>query len=274
MRSTLFLALSFVILGVFLWLTLSGALLFFTLLILLGILLISIVYPDTIVLYLLGAREIGANDQKEFFEATSQEAYKLAVPMPKLYFYNGIMERAFILQNRHALSVVISKSLLDKCSFEELSGIVFELLLQVKKGMAPKRTRSMYLLGVMTWFIHSVASLILKFIPIKEVKEAMAWFINYFLHPLLNFLFRFILGTSYFKKLKTQLSDFPIEKDRLDKAGLKLVRAANYTSIPSRKLFELFSSHKSRHFQRIIAFEFLPHEWDYFFTQEELLSAK
>lgn len=274
MRSTLFLALALVITGLYLWLILSGALLTFSLLLLLLFVVISVVYPDSIVLYLLGAREIGANDQSEFFEAASQEAYKLAVSMPKLYFYNGVMERAFILQQGKTLSVVISKSLLDKCTFEELSGIVFELLLQVKKRMAKKRTRTMYLLGVLTWFLHSVVSVIFKILPIKEVREAIFWLINYLLHPLLHFLFRFILGISYFKKLKSQLNDFPIEKDRLDKAGLKLARNTSYISLPSRKLFELFSSQKSRHFQGIIAFELLPHEWDYFFSHEELLSAK
>ena len=274
MRSTLILLLTFILLGVFLWINLSGALLLFAALGWLFLVVLSVAYTDTIVLYLLGAREVRSSDQGEFFEAASQEAYKLGVRMPRLYFYNGTMERAFVLQNGPTTSIVLNKSLLDKCSTEELSGVCFELLLQVKKGMAPKRTRVMFFLGSIAWAIHSMFALILMLIPIKEVKQAVGWFLNYFLHPTLDFLFKMILGGSYFKKLENALRDYPREKDLLDHAGLKFRRPVSYYSLPSRRLLEISSGYKSRHFQRILALEFLPHEWDYLFTQGDLSSAK
>lgn len=274
MRATLILLLTFLIIGLFLWITLSGALFGLGFVLWLFLVVVSIAYPDTVVLYLLGAREVRSSDQKDFFEAASQEAYKLGVRMPRLYFYNGTLERAFILQNNRSSSLILNKSLLDKCAPSELTGICFELLLQVKKGMAPKRTKAMFFLGVIAWFIHSILGLILTVIPVKEVKQALNWLLNYFLHPALDFLFKLILGESYFKKLEHVLGDFPREKELLDRAGLKLLRPVSYFSLPSRKLLELSSSYKSRHFQRILALEFLPHEWDYLFAQEELSGAK
>lgn len=274
MRATLTLLLTFAVLGLFLWTTLSGASLAIGL-IFWGILLaISMGYADTVLLYLLGAREVRSSDQKDFFEAASQEAYKLGVKMPRLYFYNGTLERAFILQNRHTISIVLAKSLLEKCSQTELSAICFELLLQVKKGMALKRTRAMFLLGLIAWSLHSFLSLVLLIVPIKEVKEASGWFVNYLVHPWLNFMFRLILGESYFKKLGNLLNDFPKENELLNRVGLRLRRQDSYYSLPSRKLIELSSTYKSRHFQRILALEFLPHEWDYLFSHEELVSAQ
>lgn len=274
MRSTFFLLVTFILFGVFLWTTLSGALFFLGALVWFILLAISMGYSDTSILYLLGAREVRSSDQKDFFEAAFQEAYKLGVKIPRLYFYNGTLDRAFILQNRNTVSLILSKNLLNKCSRTELSAICFELLLQVKKGMAAKRTRTMFLLGLMAWTVHSINSLFLLIIPIKEVKEASSWFINYIIHPWLDFMFRVILGESYFKKLATHLNEFPKEKELLDRVSLRLRKPQSYYSLPSRKLLEFSSSYKSRHFQRIQALEFLPHEWDYLFVHEELTSAQ
>lgn len=274
MRATLILVLTYVILGLFLCLVLSSALLWVSIAFLLGFSVITATYSDKMVLYFLGAREVGANDQKVLSEAASQAAYKLSVQSPQLYFYNGIMERAFVLQNRKVTSIVISKSLIEKCTFDELCGITFELLLQVKKGMAKKRTKSMFYLGLLAWFFHTIIRLILKLVPMKEAKEAAGWVLNYLLHPMLHFIFGMILGEGYFKRLNIFLGEFPKEKEFLYRASLKFSRSKSHLSLPSRKLLELFSSNKSRHFQRILAFEILPHEWDYFFTHEELLSVK
>lgn len=274
MRATLILYLSLAILGLFLWIIFSGALLILGAIFWLFLFVVSIGYQDTVILFLLGAREVRSSDEKDFFEAASQEAYKLAVPMARLYFYNGTLERAFVFQNRGVVSIVLSKTLLEKCSSAELRGICFELFLQVKKGMALKRTRSMFFLGLITWMIHSFVGLILALVPVKEVRQAMDWLLNYFLHPCLDFMFTLMMGESYFKKLETLLSDFPKEKEVLDRVGMKLIRPLSYYSLPSRKLLVLSSVNKSRHFQSILALEFLPHEWDHLFKREELISVK
>lgn len=274
MRATFFILLGLSIIGLFLWTTLSGALFVVGCLIWLIIVVITVGYPDTMVLFLLGAREVRSSDEKDFFEASSQEAYKLAVPMPRLYFYNGSLERAFVLQNRDTISIILNKSLLEKSHPDELRAITFELLLQVKKGMAPKRTKSMFLLGFMTWMIHSVMGALLSLLPFKEVRRAADWFLNFLINPLLEVLFKLIMGEGYFKKLQTLLSDYPQEKELLEKVGLRLRKPYSYYSLPSRKLLELSSLYKSRHFQSVMALEFLPHEWDYLFTTSELKRAE
>lgn len=274
MRATLFLLVSTLIIGLFLWVTFSGASFVFGFLLWLVFIVITVGYSDTMILFLLGAREVRSSDEKEFFEAASQEAYKLAVPMPRLYFYNGSLERAFVLQNRHSISVILNKTLLEKCTFDELSAISFELLLQVKTGQAPKRTKSMFILGFFAWIVHSLVGLIFTLIPVKEIGKASDWILSYLLHPLLDFLFKLIMGEGYFRKLQNSINEFPSEKDQLTRVGLKLRSPTDYYSLPSRKLLELSSVNKSRHYQNILALEFLPHEWDYLFKVEDIKRAE
>jgi hypothetical protein len=274
MRSTLILIIGFITLGLFLWVSLSGIMLLWGGLGLVLFLVVSVGYTDTALLFLLGSRELRSSDEKAFFEAASQEAYKLSVQMPRLYFYNGSLERAFIFQNNQTVSIVLNKQLLSKASPDELKAICFELLLQVKKGMATKRTKSMFMLGFIIWSIHSVMGLFLRILPFKDIKSGADWFINYLCSPFLDFLFKIILGTNYFKKLKIYIHEYPAEKELLDRLGFKLRKPHSYYSLASRKILELQAINKSKNFQNIMALEFLPHEWDYLFEGLELKSAK
>lgn len=268
MRVTVILLLSALVLGLFLWVTLSGASLVLAALFLLFLVVATLGYPDKSILFFLGAREVRSRDQAVFFKTASQEAYKLAIPMPHLYFYSGSVDRAFVLQNKNSVSIILAKNLLDSVSESELHAICFELLLQVKKGMASKRTKVMFLLGSCSWICHSFVSIISRLIPVKEAKEALDWILNFFLHPVLDLLFKLTLGQNYFRRLTGFINEYPQEKELLDKLGLKLREPESIYSLPSRKLLEFSSASKSRHFQNILALEFLPHEWDYFFANE------
>lgn len=274
MRATLFLFTSFLILGLFLWTTLSGALLVLgSIFILLGLIL-AIGHADTTILFLLGAREVRSGDETDFFEAAAQEAYKLAVPQPKLYFYNGSLERGFVFQHQSAVSLVLNRTTLEHADQSELSAICFGLLLQVKKGMAPKRTKVMFILGMISWLFHGCAKLISSLIPIKELNRVSGWVFTYFLYPWLDFIFKLVLGMSYFKRLDSYLMEYPEEKERLRRVGLKLRRPVEIYSLPSKKLMEFSAAWRSPSFQNILSLELLPHEWDFFFNPQELISAK
>lgn len=273
MRVTFIFIIVFVILGAFLGLTLEGIMLLIGCAVVALYLVITVAYPDTMLLFLLGARELRSIDEENFFQAASQESYKLSVKMPKLYFYNGSLERAFIFQGHGKLSIVISKNLLEKARPEELKAICFELLLQVKKGMASKRTKSMFFLGTLVWSVHSLISLFTAFIPFKDVRKSADWFVNYFFNPVLEFLFKIIVGEAYFKKLSLFINEFPDEKEHLERLGLKLRKPYSYYSLASRKILELQAVNRSKHFQNIMALEFLPHEWDFMFSGVELKGA-
>ncbi|HXH75287.1 MAG TPA: hypothetical protein VNJ08_10000 [Bacteriovoracaceae bacterium] len=274
MRATLFLLLSFIILGAFLWIALSGALLALGAILWILGLVLAIGYSDTAILFFLGAREVRSGDESLFFEAAAQEAYKLAVPLPHLYFYNGSIERGFVLQNKRTISLVLSRTFLAHANPSELSAVCFELLLQVKKGMAPKRTKSLFILGVVSWIFHSIASVICTLVPIKEVNKAVVWILTYFLHPWLEFIFHLTMGRSYFKKLQTHMNEYPEENERLRRVGLKLRKPSEIYSLPSKKLMQFSSMSKSRAFQNILALELLPHEWDFFFNAQDMNSAQ
>jgi hypothetical protein len=274
MRINIVLLLSTLMLGLFLWVTMSGASLAAAYLLLLFLLVITIGYPDKAILFYLGAREVRSRDEALFFKTASQEAYKLAVNMPHLYFYNGSVERGFILQNKNVISIILSKNLLHSVDESELHAICFELLLQVKKGMASKRTKVMFLLGSCSWISHSLVSLFARLFPFEEVKIALDWILNYLLHPFLDFLFAINLGQSYFRKLSSYIGEYPREKELLLKLGLKLREPETVYSLPSRKLHEFSAVSRSRHYQNILAMEFLPHEWDYFFSKEGLSRAQ
>lgn len=274
MRVNFILLLATLVLGLFLWVTLSGALLVLACIFLLFLIVITIGYPDKAILFFLGAREVRSRDEAVFYKTASQEAYKLAVSMPHLYFYNGSVERGFVLQNKNVTSIILAKNLLHTVNEAELHAICFELLLQVKKGMASKRTKVMFLLGTCSWMSHSIVGVFARLIPMREVKEALDWVLNYLLHPLLDFLFRMTLGHGYFRKLMGFIEEYPFEKELLLKLGLKLRAPDDLYSLPSRKLQEFASASRSRHYQNILAMEFLPHEWDFFYGKEGMIRAQ
>lgn len=274
MRVSLFILFSLAVIGLLIYIMLSGFLLAIAICFYLVMIIITISYNDTMVLFLLGGRELRSSDEKELFESASQEAYKLIVPMPRLYFYHGALERAFVLQNGKNISLVLSKSLVDNCTTEELKAISFELLLQVKKKLAVKRTNSIFVLGIISSIIHAFVNMILVLVPYKDFKRAIHWSLNFFFNPIREFLFSIILGQSYYKKLGSYISEYPEEKEQLNRLGFKLRRQNSYHSLSSRKLLELSSIYKSQHYQNIMAIEFLPHEWDYLFRDEELKRAE
>lgn len=261
------------LLGLFLWTIFSGALFVFGLCLLLLLAVISIGYTDTAILFFLGAREVRSSDEKLFFEAAAQSAYKLAVRDPHLYLYNGSLERAFVLQHHSTVSLVLNRSLLEHIQPSELSAICFELLLQVKKGMAPKRTKVMFLLGALSWLIHALVGLASALIPVKEVRQSANALANYFLHPVLDLLFKLNLGKGYFSKFQTQLEEYPAEREAIERFAMKLKPPFEVYSLPSRKMLEVSSSMRSKHFQNILSLEILPHEWD-FINQTQDSSAQ
>lgn len=274
MRASIFFFLIILILGLFLWINLSGALLILGLSLLLIFFMITAIYADALLLYLLAARQIRPSDHNSYFEAASQEAYKLQLPTPSLYFYHGTLERAFVLQRGKSISLIINRDLLNRCSSTELHAICFELLLQVKRGLAAKRTRTMFILGLFIWFTHSVVGIFSALVPFANLRRSIDWFLNTLLNPTIGFIFKMILGKRYFRKLERCLSDFPKEKETLEHLGLKVGRPGFYYSLPSQKIMELNSTARSKHYQSILALEFLPHEWDYFFSGEELKRAE
>jgi hypothetical protein len=269
MRIALFSLVLTLLFGLYLWVTLSGALLVLGLLFLAFFIFITVGYSDKAVLFFLGARSVRSHDEPLFYQAAAQEAYKLSVPVPELYFYNGSLERGFVLQNGSAVSLVIGRGVLEGADELELSAICFELLLQVKKGMAPKRTKVLFVLGLGSWLLHSLFALLLRLVPWKELQQAVDVVINYLLHPTLEFLYRLVLGQNYFRRLEAHLRAYPEEYALLMKAGPKLSPEEGLRSLPTRKLLEFSSVSRSRHFQNIMALEFLPHEWDLMFLAPE-----
>jgi hypothetical protein len=273
MRISLFLLICGLLGGLFLWVTLSGASLFLCSLLYALFWVLTIGFCDTSILFFLGAREIRSSDKPLFFEAAAQGAYKLSVSMPKLYFYNGSLERAFVLQNGSRITLVLSKDLIDDYQPMELAAICFELLLQVKKGLAGKRTKVMYLVGLKSWMAHSVVNMVTTLLPFRDIKVACDFCLNYFLHPWLEFIFSLTMGTGYFKKVAALISEYPREHELLNRVGLKLRRPAEIYSMPTRKMAQISSATRSRHYQNILALEFLPHEWDFIFMQEGIERA-
>lgn len=273
MRITFVLLFFVLVSGLFLWVTLSGALFVVGCLLLASLIVITVGYSDIAILFFLGAREVKSSDESAFHAAAAQEAYKLAVSQPRLYFYNGALERAFVLQNKKNISLVLSKELLEICTKEELSAICFELLIQVKKNLANKRTKVMFVAGFSSWLLHSFFGFLLRLVPVREFRMSMNWGMNFLLQPWLVFLFKLTLGKKYFKKLESLLKHYPHENDLLQKVGTKLRRPREIYSLPSKKLIELSSVKKSHHFQNILSLEVLPHEWDVLFDSKAGLSA-
>jgi hypothetical protein len=265
MRISLFLLCLFLVISLTVWLALTGFWLLCGLSLLLVFLVISVGYIDVAILVFLGAREIKSTEESNFHRAAIQEAYKLGVPLPKLYFYNGTLERVFVIQQRRDVGLIISKGLLEICSKEELSAICFELLLQVKKNMASKRTKVLFLIGMITWVFQMIVNLVIKFIPFKDVRSALNGLIYFMINPWIDLIYKFLMGNKYFNKLEFFLKEYPTENKLLSDVSSKLIRPNEIYSLSSRKLIELSSLHKSSQYLGIITLEFLPHEWDLIF---------
>lgn len=269
MRATLFLFLLTGLLGFILWVTTSGVIFYGGTLILGVFIVITIGYQCAAILFFLGAREVKGTEEAQFYSAAIQEAYKLAVPQPRLYFYNGTLERAFVLQNRKEVNLVLSKELLDICSGEELSAICFELLIQVKKNLASKRTKVMFLVGMVSWIGQGMGEIVVKIIPVKELRQSINWLFYYLMSPWIHVFFKFTMGGKYFKKLEDSLKEYPLEKNLIMKVVSKLNRPGEIYSDSMRKLIEVSALSKSLQYRSIIALEFLPHEWDFIFNLEK-----
>jgi hypothetical protein len=268
MRVTLFLFLLTGLLAFILWVATHGAFFAFGALILGLFIVITIGYQGAAILFFLGAREVKGTEEEQFYSAAIQEAYKLAVPQPRLYFYNGTLERAFVLQNRNEINLVLSKELIDICSGEELSAICFELLIQVKKNLASKRTKVMFLVGMYSWIGQGIGEILAKIFPVKELRQSINWLFYYFMSPWIHVFFKFTMGGKYFKKLEDSLQDYPLEKNLIMKVVSKLNRPGEIYSDSMRKLMEVSALSKSLQYRSIIALEFLPHEWDFLFKKE------
>jgi hypothetical protein len=229
------------------------------------LLVITVFYTDAALLFFLGARGIKRADEAKFHLASAQEAYKLALPVPRLYFYNGSFDRAFVFEARGDISLVLSKDLLDNCTSEEIAAICFSLLLQVKKNLVKKRNKTIFIMTFIAWISNGLIEMIGQLLKIKYVRLSLNWLSNFLLKPWLDFFYKISLGERYFLQIKKALMDYPIEAEMLKKVAGKINRPDEIDSFSSRKLLEYSAIGKNRHFQRIINIELLPHEWDYIF---------
>jgi len=229
------------------------------------LLIVTVLYTDAALLFFLGARGIKRADEAKFHLASAQEAYKLALPVPRLYFYNGSFDRAFVFQARGDISLVLSKDLLDNCTSDEIAAICFSLLLQVKKNLVKKRNKTIFIMTFVSWISNGIIETIGQVLKISYVKISLDWLSNFLLKPWLDFFYKISLGERHFLQVKKALMDYPIEAEMLKKVSGKINRPEEIDSFSSRKLLEYSALGKNRHFQRIINIELLPHEWDYIF---------
>jgi hypothetical protein len=236
-------------------------------------LIISMAYADSAILFFLGARGLKRADEAKFHHASAQEAYKLAVPAPRLYFYNGTLDRAFVLEGRGEISLVLSKDLLENCNLEEISAICFALLLQVKKNLVKKRNKTLFLIGLISWISSAVIEILSKLFRHKHLKLSLNWMSAYLLRPWLEIIYKISIGEKYFQKIKKNLSEYPAEASHLMRAAGKIYRPDELDSFSSKKIWEYSSLGKNANFQRIISLELLPHEWDFIFKPETKTSV-
>lgn len=273
MRAIIFQLFFILLFGLFILASFQGFWLWFMGLLWLFFSVVSVGYPDAALLFFLGAREVKSTDEDKFHRAAVQEAYKLALRTPRVFFYNGSVERGFVIESYRQISLVLNRDLITICTQDELSAICFELLLQVKKNMASKRTRATFLIGLMSWLSSAFCEILNKIVPIIEVRQSINSLNNFLLRPWYELIFKIMIGEGYFKKLENHLSEFPQEQAALHRLGMKLKRPAEVRSFATKKILEITSAVKSQHFQNILSLEFLPHEWDFIFDRKEKVSV-
>lgn len=262
MRVTILYLLGLLALMSFIWVTFSGfkVLALFLICVFIGILILT--HCDLLILLFIGAREIQDDDYPILAQIVSQEAYKLSVLKPKLFFYHGHIDRAFVFHQGRRIHLVLGKSLLQSYSEFELRAIVFELLLQAKKKMASKKTKMTFMLIFLMGIIHFVVSMLFKILPFPRLKQAIMWFIFYSIYPPLEVIFKLVIGQGYFKKLSSYLQNFQVESENWEAVKSRLSSPDVMKSLSYKKLMIFFNLSHRDSFQNIFVLESLPHEWD------------
>ncbi len=224
-------------------------------------------------MFLLGAREIRGDDQSSYFESASQEAYKLSLQRPKIYVYEGVFERGYVLQNNKNISLVLDRSFLNRVSKNELSGVCFALLIQAKHGLATNRTKAMLIFGSISWIVNGLGKLLGLFIPSRYFRLSINWFLVLMFYPLIQSLFSMMVGNNYLIKAFQLLDEYPDELRNLKLATMKLKNNSELYSITSRKLIEIASASKTSTYKNTLTLDVLPHEWDEFYIKQDKLSV-
>lgn len=130
-------------------------------------------FPDKWLLHFFQAREAARAEYPVLAQILDNQAYKLSMPTPYLYTYNGFFPRAYAFARFRRAVLVLERGMLDEATSHEMEALLFNLCLQVKEKIAAKNTFS-YLAFAAWWF---------PFLKLSSRRNAVVWLGQFVLLP-------------------------------------------------------------------------------------------
>jgi len=240
----------------------TGWILIISMIIVLVSSVIMIYYLDRVTLSFLSARPTTLQENEKVFRAANLQAYKLETISPEIYYYHGTIKRAFVLQHGKRISLLLHEDLISDSSDEELGALFFSLLVQVKKGFAKKRTRIMFLIGLIAWGGTETANILGTLLPGKNSRKNCYLAFMYLFSPISSVLFKVGLGRSFFDQMILSLSSYSQESEEFQRYLKKIKTIFLQPSFTTKSLQLYLATQKSTNLQIQVILENLPHEWE------------
>lgn len=214
-------------------------------------------YPDKFLLHFLQAREITETEFPLAHQVVSNQAFKLKLPAPQVYTYNGFFHRAFAFSAGKRSVLVVERRILIDVSREELEALLFSLSLQIKDGTAKKSTFALLSLAV-CWVPY------LKMMGLwRNPPQILGWLGQFMVAPAAGLLHRLGFNQNTCQKFLTRLSEFPYEESRLRELNGRFDQPKLHLSVARDFTFRAGAASHGPREQMILALEAATHLMDH-----------
>lgn len=257
MLTRLLVVLPLVVLGAFAAWVLPFYLGLFALILIILYAVVLNLYPDKFLLHFLQARETTETEFPVAHQVAGNQCFKLRVPAPQIFTYNGFFHRAYAFSVGRRSVFVVEKGVLNNISPAELESLWFALALQVKDKSA--RSTTFALLGMAVCWVPFLKLLGLW----RSTPAAMGWLGQFLVAPAATQLHRLGCNRVSCQKYLKRLSEYPYEEARLRELNDRLNQPRLHSSVARDFTYRASAASHGPREQMILAIEAATHPLDY-----------
>ena len=214
-------------------------------------------YPDKFLLHFLQARETSETEFPLAHQVAGNQAFKLRIPAPQIFTYNGFFHRAFAFAVGKRSVFVVEKKVLNNVNKEELEALWFALALQVKENSATRSTFA--LLGMAVWWMPY-----LKLVSLwRTPPPVMGWIGQFMVAPVATQLHRLGINQLSCQRFLRRLAEYPHEEARLRELNERFQQPRLHLSVESDFTYRASAASHGPREQMILAIEAATHPLDY-----------
>lgn len=220
-------------------------------------LLILNLYPDKFLLHFLQARETTETEFPLAHQVAGNQAFKLRLPAPRIYTYNGFFHRAFAFSAGKRSVFVVEKRILTGVSKEELEALWFALALQIKEKSARHSTFALLAMAI-CWVPYLKLMTLWRIAP-----PVLGWIGQFMVAPTATQLHRLGCNQRTCQRFLRRLGDYPFEESRLRELNGRLTQPRLQLSVARDFTFRASAASHGPREQMILALEAALHPLDY-----------